>query len=74
MPFHFPQKPVLTSSQIERLSKIFDSAGQVALAAGVISPLFSGFDKVDIGSVVSGVVLVSLCWLLSLWLAKRKDG
>jgi hypothetical protein len=70
----FPKKPVLTSSQIEKLASIFENAGQVALAAGVVSPLFGGIDKVDIGSVVSGIVLVSFCWALSLWLAKRKDA
>ena len=73
MLFRLHRKPILTRSQIERLSNIFDNAGQVALGAGVVAPLFAGIDKVDIGSVVSGIVLVSLCWLLSLWLAKRKD-
>ncbi len=73
MLFLLPKKPVFTPSQIERLSNIFDNAGQVALAAGVVSPLFSGFDKIDIGVVALGVSIVSLCWTLSIWLAKRKD-
>ena len=71
--FLLPNKPILTAGQIERLSNIFDNAGQVALGAGVVAPLFAGFDKIDIASVVFGIILVSLCWTLSMWLAKRKD-
>lgn len=69
----FPKDPVLTPSQLDRLSNIFDSAGQVALGAGVFSPLFSGVDRIDIGIVASGVITVSFCWILSIWIAKRKD-
>ena len=62
MLFFVPKKPIFTPSQFDRLANIFDNAGQVALGAGVLAPVFAGIDKVDIGSVVSGIVLVSLCW------------
>jgi len=64
---------IATTVGLERVSNIFDNAGQVALGAGVFSPVFSGFDKINIGVVVLGVSIVSLCWTLSIWLARRKD-
>jgi len=69
----FPQKPVLTVSQIERVSNILDNAGQVLLGVMVISPLIGGFDKLDIGVVVLGLIGVLFCWMISIRLAKYKD-
>jgi hypothetical protein len=69
----FPKKPVLTPSQIERVSNILDNAGQVILGAMVISPLIGGFDKLYISVVVLGLIGVLLCWLISIRLAKYKD-
>jgi len=69
----FPKNPVFTTNQFDRLSNIFDSAGQVTFGIGVISPLFSGFDKIDFSVVALGITIVSLCWTVSVWLAKKKD-
>ncbi len=64
-------KPVLTTEQFERLSNIFDNAGQIVFGAGVFTPVLSGIDKVNIYILLSCIVGVLFCWFLSVWLAKR---
>jgi len=71
--FSFPTKPILTSGQIDRLSNIFDSSGQVIFGIMVVSPLVNGIDKIDIGIVVLGLVTVLFCWTGSIYLAKNKN-
>ena len=73
MLFFIPKKPVLTPSQIERLSNICDNAGQVALGVLVLSPLVQGFDKTNMWMLLLGTFDVLFCWSISLILAKRKD-
>ncbi len=63
-----------SSGQIDRLSNIFDNAGQVALGALVFSQVTGGFDNTRTLVLVYGVAIVLLCWMTSLWLSKkRKD-
>ncbi len=69
----FPKKPVLTFGQIERISNILDNAGQVILGIMVVSPLVSGFDKLDLRVVVLGLFSVLTCWIVSIRLARNKD-
>lgn len=64
---------VLTASQIVRLSNIFDNAGQVVLAVVALSPIIGGVDKVNAPMLLWGLLSVCLCWLVSIWLA-RKGG
>jgi len=73
MLFFFPQKPVFTPSQIERLSNIFDNAGQGIFVVGVLTPLVEGIDKTNPAVLLLGVFYVVLCWAVSIILAKRKD-
>ena len=69
----FIEKPVLTVGQFNRLSNIFDNAGQVLLGVAVLSPIISGFDKVNFLVLVLGSVGVLSCWIMSLWLANRGE-
>lgn len=72
LPF-FPTEPVFTQEQLERISNIFDNAGQVILGIVVVTPLVGGIDKLDIGGVILGLVSVLLCWTVSISLARKKD-
>jgi hypothetical protein len=66
------KKSVLTSSQLERLSNIFDNAGQVVFGIVVLSPLIGGIDRINMLVIVSGVIVMLLLWTVSVWLAKNK--
>lgn len=70
----FPGKPVFTASQIDRLSNIFDNAGQGFFVVLVLTPLVEGIDKINTWMLVSGVFYVLFCWIVSLILSKREDG
>jgi len=65
------KKPVLTKKQFERLSNIFDNAGQVLFAGAVITPVVSEVDSDSLFGVGSGIVGMMICWLVSIWLAKK---
>lgn len=69
----FPRKSLLTENQIKRLANIFDNAGQVALGVVVLSPIISGFDRVNVFVVLSGIVGISVCWALSLFFERRAE-
>lgn len=65
-------KPILTDEQIDRLSNIFDNAGQVVFGIAVVSPIFAGFDKVNLFVVIFGLASAFTCWITSLILIRRK--
>jgi hypothetical protein len=68
-------QPVFTPEQIARISNIFDNAGQVALGGAIISQLVvPGFDIHKLIVLVCGVVTVLVCWIISIWLAKKEKG
>lgn len=69
----FPQKPVFTPSQIDRMANILDNAGQGFFVVLILTPLVEGFDKVNLWVLLLGVLDVCACWTGSLLLAKRKD-
>lgn len=64
-------KPVLTIGQLRRVANIFDNAGQVLFAGSVISPLVQNFDKTKVYVVISGLIGMVSCWILSVWLESR---
>lgn len=70
-------KPILTVAQLQRLSNIFDNAGQVIFGVVVLSPfisaLFSKFDITNMFVVLSGIVGSTLCWFASVWLAGKGE-
>lgn len=69
--------PPLNSKQLERLSNIFDNAGQVFLAVVVLTPIFKGgLIEIDFKILVFGFITVVICWLVSVRLAKKggKNG
>jgi len=57
-----------TDSQLDKLADILILAGQV-LFASLVVPFFSG-GNVNPNALVSGGILTSTCWLLSLFLIK----
>ena len=71
--FRSRQQPLFTPSQIERLSNIFDNAGQGFFVVLVLTPLVQGIDKVNSGMLLLGAIDVLFCWTISLIVARRKD-
>jgi len=67
------KQPVFTLSQFDRLSNIFDNAGQVIFGVAVLSPIISGFDKTNILVIALGMLGILGCWIVSIWLAKRSE-
>jgi len=67
------RKLYFTLTQIERLSNIFDNAGQVILGIAVLSPFITGIEKINLFVILSGIVGTISCWLLSLFFAGRKE-
>ena len=68
------ERPVFTIGQFDRLSNIFDNAGQVIFGVAVLAPVVGGVDRVNILVVILSIVTVFLCWVASVWLAKRGEG
>jgi hypothetical protein len=73
MSFFLSNKRDLSPAQIERFANMFDNAGQVFLAVMVLTPIVQGIDKANIWVIILGIIDMSLCWTLSIILAKRKD-
>lgn len=65
-------KPVLNTNQLNRLSNIFDNAGQVFFGVVVLSPLIQGIDKVNPLVLTSGIVAVLICWITSILLMRKE--
>jgi hypothetical protein len=73
MSFFLSKKREFTPAQIERFANIFDNAGQVFLAVMVLTPIVQGFDNANIPVIILCLIDTTLCWGLSIILAKRKD-
>lgn len=58
-------------NQYNRLSSIFDNAGQVVLGIVVLSPIIAGFDKINAIIVILGLLLTIGLWLISIWFSKK---
>ncbi|MGH7203561.1 MAG: hypothetical protein ACREHC_03915 [Candidatus Levyibacteriota bacterium] len=69
----FIKQPVFTVAQLNRLSNIFDNAGQVIFGIAVFSPIISGFDKANPVVLVLGSIAVIIFWAFSVWLAKKGE-
>lgn len=69
----FIKNPVLTVNQINRLSNVFDNAGQVVLGVVVLSPIISGFDRVNLLVIVLGIAFTIFCWLTSIWFSGKGE-
>lgn len=68
------ENPVLTAGQLQRISNIFDNAGQVIFGVAVLAPVVGGVDRINILVVVLSIVTVLLCWVVSVWLAKKGES
>ena len=66
-------KPFLSPSQFDRLSNIFDNAGQGLFVLLVLTPVIAGFDKVNLWVLILSILSVLFCWTVSLILARRAD-
>lgn len=73
MLFPLPTKPVFTSSQLDRLSNIFDNAGQGIFVVLVLTPLVQGIDKTNIWVLGLGAIGVVFLWMVSLLLSRKED-
>jgi len=73
MLFFLPQKPVFTPSQLDRLSNIFDNAGQGIFVVLVLTPLVEGIDKTNPWVLALGTIGVLFLWAVSLLLSRKKD-
>lgn len=67
------REAVLTVNQLQRLSNIFDNAGQVVLAVMVLGPMFSPLNIFSVFMVILGLVTIFVCLMLSVWLARRAE-
>lgn len=65
--------PVFSPKQFDRLSNIFDGAGQVIFGIAVLSPIFVDIDELNVLVIVLGLILSMFCWIISVWLAQRGD-
>jgi len=70
---NLPQQPILTASQFERISTIFDNIGQGIFVVVVITPLVEGFDKTNPLVITLGLICAIFCWVSSIYLARKKD-
>jgi hypothetical protein len=64
--------PLLTPSQLERLSNILDNAGQGFFVVFLLTQAVEGFDKTNPLVLALGTIAVIACWTASLILAKRE--
>lgn len=64
-------KPVFTTNQFERLSNIFDNAGQVIFGVVVLSPLIAGLKQVNWLVEICGIIVTIASWLISVRLARK---
>lgn len=71
MPMWTQIRPILTVKQIDRLSNIFHNAGQVVFGVMVLTPILTGFDKVNLVVLTLGIVVTLFCWLFSIGLSRR---
>lgn len=67
------KRPALTENQFERLSNIFDNAGQVVFGIAVVSQIVSGFDRINLFVVISSLMLTFGLWLFSITLAGKGE-
>jgi hypothetical protein len=64
----------VSQETLRRVLFVMLVAGKRPMLEQICQVASTRFDKLDIGGVVSGIILVSFCWALSLWLAKRADA
>lgn len=63
---------ILNPRQFERLSNIFDNAGQVFLGVVVLSQLFDKGEKINWFVVVIGLISMIICWVTSVSLISER--
>lgn len=66
-----PNKPVFSERELERLSNIFDNAGQVIFGVVVLSPVIAGLDSIKWDVLLLGVMATLFFWGSSFWLARE---
>ena len=65
-----PNKPPFTPAQYERISNIFDNAGQGFFVVLILTQLVEGFDKTKPAVLLLGAIAVIACWTVSIVLAR----
>lgn len=69
----FLNRSGFSNSQYNRLANLFDGTSQVVLGVGALSPIISSSHEIIWPIVVSAILVVIFCWLISLWLTKKGD-
>lgn len=65
------KRSVFTINQLNRLSNIFDNAGQVIFAIVVLSPLIAGFKQANWLVETCGIIATIGSWLISIRIARK---
>ncbi len=60
-----------SKTQYDRLSNIFDGAGQVIFGVTVVTPVIRGLDSSDLHVLSLGISFAVFCWIVSTMLAKK---
>lgn len=65
------KRPIFTVAQFDRLSNIFDNAGQIIFGVVVLSPLITGLKQVNWLVEICGIIVTIGSWLISIRLARK---
>ncbi|MBI5356955.1 hypothetical protein HZB78_05110 [Candidatus Collierbacteria bacterium] len=66
------RKPVFTTNQLNRLSNIIDSAGQVVFGVAVVSPIVGNVDNPNLTVIILSIIVAIFLWSISVWLARKR--
>jgi len=67
----FNRKPKLTEHQFDRLSNIFDGAGQVIFGVIVLSPFIQRLDQINFIVIILGLITAISFWIFSVLIARK---
>ncbi len=69
--FTFPRQAIFTKGQFDRLSNIFDGAGQVGLGTAILGPTFTITPtSINLAILIQGFIAILGVWFVSILLAK----
>ena len=63
---------IFNAKQLDRISNIFDNSASIFLGATVLTPLIGDFDRISWLVVISGIVVSGVCWVVSVWVIRKK--
>jgi len=66
-----PKRPILTSSQLDKLADVLIAAGQLSAGSIILPFIIPGFDKTKIPMIILGAVMTFSSWILSILIVRR---